>query len=169
MLTLRLDSARADASLGGWDGLGILHSAQYLPPPKLFYCPSHTGDNRYGTFAQSWHNPVSEIVSNYHFRGAGPTGGGELGEAGPITFNLYLINPAQSSLLADGMRIKSDYNHKVGVNFFRADLTVHWYSDPAGRLADNMADTKESAVARSVNSTWLLFDASANANANTNR
>ena len=67
------------------------------------------------------------------------------------------------SLIADGMRVKSDYNHKVGVNFFRADLTVHWYIDPSRRLQDSLPVEKNDATAQIVREAWNMLDASANA------
>jgi len=60
--------------------------------------------------------------------------------------------------------VKSDYNHRVGVNFFRADLTVHWYSDANGLLLERMAVNKESASSDDVLEAWVLFDESANNN-----
>lgn len=162
MLTLRLDPARAESATS-WDGMGILFDGDYLRAPRVFFCPSHTGENRYSTLANVWADPSQELLANYHFRGAGPTGGGNPGDVRGLTFDLYRIDPAQSSLLADGMRIKSDYNHKVGVNFFRADLTVHWYSDPTGSLDSHMARNKDEAQPEDVNDAWVLFDLSANA------
>ena len=161
MLTLRVDPARAEFS-SSWDGMGILFGSDYLTAPKLFYCPSHSGENTYSNYAKVWDDSAEELVANYHFRGAGPTGGGNPGVVRQLTYDLYKIDPAQSSLVADGMRIKSDYNHKVGVNFFRADLTVHWYSDPTGRLFDPMSQTKETAEPVGIIDAWLLFDLSAN-------
>jgi type II secretory pathway pseudopilin PulG len=160
MLTLRLD--RMDHG-GGWDGIGWLYGKDYLTAPKVFFCPSHRGDNPYSRFAPTWNDAETEIVSNYHYRGQGPLGPMVNGVQ-PTTRNLYQIDPAQSSLIADGMRVQSDCNHRVGVNYFRADLTVHWFSDPARRLAGSLPDDKDSATADPVNQAWGDFDRAANGN-----
>lgn len=162
MLTLRIAPGQLDASPnGGWDGIGLLYSADYLPAPKIFFCPSHRGFNTYSRMVQVWEQPSEELVGNYHFRGAGPTMRGSGNVPAPRTFDLYRIDPGQSSLIADGMREISDYNHKIGSNFFRADLTVHWFSDLEGRL--NLAESKELATPEIVNDAWHLFDDAANA------
>jgi type II secretory pathway pseudopilin PulG len=152
MLTLRLD--RNDHG-GGWDGIGWLYGNDYLPAPRVFYCPSHRGENPYSRFAPTWNDGETEIVSNYHFRGQGP-----MGDSGQTTRNLYQIDPAQSSLICDGMRVQSDVNHRVGLNFFRADLTVHWYSDPL--LATSLPANKDFATAAPVVAAWQSMDTSAN-------
>lgn len=164
MVTLRVPEA--DDPSAPWDGLGILFTAGYLPAPKVFYCPSHTGENPYSRYAMLWspEGPMNgEIVCNYHYRGEGPMRPRAPGEdAAPTTRALFMIDPAQSSLVADGMRVRSDYNHKVGVNFFRADLTVHWYDDSARELAGMLPVSKDDATPVAVNSAWERFDRSAN-------
>ena len=160
MLTLRLDRA---VHGGGWDGIGLLYGKDYLPAPKVFYCPSHRGDNPYSRFAPTWNDSDTEIVSNYHFRGEGPLGFPRADAPPQTTRNLDLIDPAQSSLIADGMRVQSDCNHRVGVNYFRADLTVHWYSDPGGSLLASLPTDKNLAAAAPVNNAWVDFDNGANA------
>jgi type II secretory pathway pseudopilin PulG len=162
MLTIRLEAARAEYGTA-WDGIGLLASMDYLNGPKVFYCPSHRGDNPYSKYAPTWNNPDGEIVCNYHFRGEGPRSSTRVGGRLPMTRSLYNIDPAQSSLLADGMRVRSDCNHRVGVNFFRADLTVHWFNDPGARLLSSLPTSKEMAVSRLyVDDAWSDFDRSAN-------
>jgi hypothetical protein len=85
------------------------------------------------------------------------------GQAKPtMVTNLYYIDPGTTSLLADGMRSPADFNHKVGANFFRADLTVHWFSDPGQTLLTSLtrmdgADAGQSSSA-AVFSAWTAFD-----------
>jgi type II secretory pathway pseudopilin PulG len=155
MITLRLDHNYMG---GGWDGLGWLYHNDYLSAPKVFYCPSHRGDNPYSRFAPTWNDSDTEIVCNYHFRGQGPS----RPDGTQTTRNLYQIDPAQSSLIADGMRVQSDCNHRVGVNFFRADLTVHWYADPLGNLAASLPTDKNAAMAQPVLDAWGDMDHWAN-------
>lgn len=163
MLTIRLVSGLYNpASRPMWDGMGLLYSEGYLPAGKIFYCPSHRGENPYARYAPEWDVLTSEVVANYHFRGAGPIGGWGQQAAPPlerpVTRNLFRIDPAQSSLLADGMRVRSDINHKVGANFFRADLTVQWFPDPNGRLAAHLPEHKDDASAGLVLDLWSWFD-----------
>lgn len=167
MVTLRVPET--DNPDQPWDGLGILFTAGYLPAPKVFYCPSHTGDNPYSRYAMQWSTDGSgpgEVVCNYHYRGEGPMHPVRANEPpAPTTTALYLIDPTRSSLLADGMRVRSDNNHKVGVNFFRADLTVHWYADPTRRLMNMLPIHKDDATPTPVLSAWELFDDFANSEA----
>ena len=168
MLTLRVghEDVAPDSFSEGWDGMGLLFRADYLSAPKIFYCPSHRGNYTYSRMVDLFNDSDQEIVGNYHFRGAGPTRSAIPGNANSQTFDLYRIDPAQSSLIADGMREASDYNHRSGVNFFRADLTVHWFSDHNGALSMLLPESKDLVapddMAAAVNSAWGLFDASAN-------
>lgn len=162
-----MDTVRlADPEVPGmyWDGLGVLFEQGYLPAPKVFYCPSHHGENPYRVYAPFWAEEFGEIISNYHYRGEGPRGYGLSASGVRInTTNLYQIDPAQSSLIADGLRTQSDYNHRVGVNFFRADLTVHWFDDADGTLLLSLPETKDDVSgSMPVDQAWLLFDASVN-------
>jgi type II secretory pathway pseudopilin PulG len=154
MLTLRLGPWLGSA----WDGIGLLYGMDYVPAPNVFYCPSHRGDNPYSKYAPTWNDSQTEIVCNYHFRGEGPLGT----NTNNMTRSLYMIDPAQSSLIADGMRVQSDCNHKVGVNFFRADLTVHWYSDPSMMLLSTLPVSKDASLRAPVDNAWDAFDLSAN-------
>ncbi|MBL9000796.1 MAG: DUF1559 domain-containing protein [Phycisphaerae bacterium] len=160
MLNLHVSADEVRPGTPNWDGLGLLYSQDYLNAPKIFYCPSHRGDNPYSTYAVAWGLGEGEINCNYHFRGEGPT---SLSSRSLPTRNLWAIDPAQSSLIADGMQVRSDYNHKVGVNFFRADLTVHWYNDAIGILGERLPLTKDEANSATVDSCWREFDRSANA------
>ncbi|HYE61000.1 MAG TPA: DUF1559 domain-containing protein [Phycisphaerales bacterium] len=159
MNTLRTDDGR-------WDGMGVLYSLEYTAAHKVFYCPSHKGEkplNKYtGLFKN---NPGGEILSNYHYRGEGPAGHGP---GGPTTRNLDKIDPAYSSLISDSMQLRSDYSHKVGANFFRADLSVHWYNDPGSNLRLELPETKEEADIQFeyVVELWNKFDDAANAERN---
>ncbi|MFO0832595.1 MAG: type II secretion system protein [Phycisphaerales bacterium] len=146
-----------------WDGLGHLFVQEYLPAAPVFYCPSHSGSNRYDQVFPRWKESLSAIPTNYHYRGEGPTGRFTAAGQPIMTRQLFRIDPAQSSLLADGMRSLADVNHGVGANYFRADLTVHWYHDESRTLMSTIpaqADDVNSAVA--VTSMWEAFDQAAN-------
>lgn len=164
MVTVRLSPDEAQRTVEPWDGLGYLFARGYISAPKVFYCPSHHGDAPYRRYSRQWSDDGGEVISNYHFRGEGPltqAGSGAVAGGVRTTRELYKIDPAQSSLLADGLRTQADYNHKVGVNFFRADLTVHWFEDPTSSLATILPVSKDVATATGVDSAWHMFDASA--------
>lgn len=159
MITLRVpDSVQSD---NPWDGLGLLFAFDYLPTAKVFYCPSHTGSHPYSRYAQNWGpQEGGEVVCNFHFRGEGPVKPDGMSRAPVSTRKLYLIDPAQSSLIADGMQVRSDYNHKVGANFFRADLTVHWFDDAEGTLLASLPNSKNESSPAMIRDAWHAFDAS---------
>ena len=164
MVTVRVGIAESENAMSNWDGLGLLFATDYIPAPKIFYCPSHRGDHPYSAYATGWGgSSEQEIVANFHFRGEGPTTVGRtVNGLRPTTQSLWNIDPAQSSLIADGMQVKSDYNHKVGVNFFRADLSVHWFADPNSRLQELLPDVKNNATPQTVREAWSFLDASVN-------
>lgn len=163
-VTLRVPEEEQQRGRSSWDGLGLLFQAEYLPASKVFYCPSHWGENPYRRYSLQWSQTGGEIICNYHYRGEGPTKPGS-GSAphGQTTTALFLIDPAQSSLIADGMETRTDYNHRVGVNFFRADLTVHWFDDDRNELVGLLPNSKDdSDASQNVMQAWRLFDAAAN-------
>lgn len=125
--TLRLSPAPAGTS--GWDGLGRLYIEEYLPAPKLFYCPSHSGANPYSVFELRWAGHPGEISCNYQFRASGPTRVAATSGM-PVRMTQRLDSIASSAaIVADGMRTQSDFNHEVGANVLRASGAVTWYSD----------------------------------------
>jgi hypothetical protein len=147
----------------GWDGLGFLYHTEFLPAPQIFYCPSHSGRHRFDDVRLAWRDQYGDIPINYHYRGEGPMGtlrlpNGELA----MTTQLFRIDPAQSSLIADGMRSQSDVNHKTGANFFRADLTVHWFADSGRQLIGSVAVDGSDSSPQAVSSLWSMFDTAAN-------
>jgi Tfp pilus assembly protein PilE len=124
MMILRLSASHpASRSKATWDGLGILHEGEYLRGPKVYYCPSHHGDNHFREFAQEWGiDAQTELVGNYQYRGSGRDG----------VRDLYRITPSRTALVSDGMRTLSDFNHMVGANILRADLSTGWVDDRVG-------------------------------------
>lgn len=144
-----------------WDGLGLLYGGAYLSTPKVFYCPSHHGANPYARYAMAWDEGTQAVIANYHYRGEGPIGHRASGkEVQRTTRSLYLIDPARSALIADGLRDRSDYNHRVGVNFFRADLSVHWYNDHDQKLMDGASVGDDDTAFYPVKDAWDRLDGS---------
>lgn len=133
---------------GGWDGLGLLYYGEFLDNPGCFFCPSHTGGHPFDNYSKNFGSQPDFVVSNYQYRGAGPNG----------QRHLFKIEPRRTALIADGMRIQSDYNHKIGSNVMRADLSVTWYRDLGGELVSSLPMTETSARSSPVLAAWELID-----------
>jgi hypothetical protein len=126
MMTLRLESGVSKRSGTTWDGFGLLFAEEVLPSREIFYCPSHHGDHSFADQVEKWLKPEGELVGNYQFRGQGPNG----------SVHLSFIEPSRAAIATDGIRTVDDYNHRVGLNVLRADLSLYWLSDPDGRIGD---------------------------------
>lgn len=108
--------ARLQSSIPGyWDGLGHLFEFDYLDHYGAFYCLSHRGDVPLLKFKEVWSKDAGELVINYQYRGVRST---------------ESLDPA-TTLLADGMRTASDFNHQVGTNVLRADYSTLWITQRA--------------------------------------
>ncbi len=116
-----------------WDGVGHLFVLDYLDTPEVFYCPSHHGAHPYDRYADNWINAPGDIVINYQFRIL------------DLPF-MTELDPG-TSLLADGMRTKLDYNHIDGNNTLKADLSMPWYEDVTRELYLSLPDSHTGALA----------------------
>lgn len=156
-VVLRIDGGSLPApSEDMWDGLGLLYSQQYLPAPKLFYCPSHRGSTRYADYSDRWAGQPGGIVGNYQYRARAPMA--DAGTSRPVPTTVYLTKMAPSSaLVSDGLKSVQDFNHRVGANLLRADLSVAWFSDPGGSIMALLAAERNS-PGSSVQSAWDKFD-----------
>lgn len=136
-----------------WDGLGLLFSAEYLDAPGVFYCPSHHGQHPRAAYAPFWAGDDGTIVGNFQFRGVG-------------AMSITSFQSGQA-MVADGMRVQSDYNHRVGSNVLRADLTISWFSDPGSQLARSLPQSEvDPAAASKVQNAWETIDHGAPHSAN---
>lgn len=156
---VRIDSNDFDASERmhqgvKWDGLGHLASLSYADAPHVYYCPSHTGNHPYEKYRDVWLSRTGTIADNYQYRIS--TAGKRLGDVkGTVT------------LIADGMRTRPDYNHRVGNNMLKGDLSVQWFADADGALLGLLAEDETAARAPgNVNRAWNTLDNSNNQNAN---
>jgi hypothetical protein len=100
----------------------------YLPAPKLYSCPSHRGSHRYSDYAPYWAGEPGEINANYQYRGRGPTRAGNPLQIQETTRVLPRIIP-HAAIVADSLRSRSDFNHEIGANLLRADISVDWFAD----------------------------------------
>ena len=132
---------------GDWEGLGWLYADEYLRTPTLFYCPSHRGEHGFSEYEAAWLASDVAIVGNYHMRA--------------ITSTRYLAQmPKSMALIADGMRTMQDFNHQIGSNVARVDMSVEWVADENGLLADALpvaasdSDEDSEAIARA----WFILD-----------
>lgn len=149
MMTLR--APNSDNSDQLWDGLGVLYATDYLVAPKLFYCPSHHGDHSFSRYARIFNGNRERISGNYHFRGIGPNG----------EKNLTAIEPSETVLVTDGMRVISDYNHRDGTNFLTADLAVAFLMDANGEFRSLFAKNEFEVADDKVRRQWNWLDAAA--------
>lgn len=153
MMTLRLQADRgAGRPLAQWDGLGLLHQGAFLLGPKVYYCPSHHGENAFSVYAQGWSDESQDLlVGNYQYRGTGRDG----------MMDLFRITPARTALVSDGMRTRNDYNHIVGANILRADLSTTWVDDRSGSGVSSMyalSDPDAPVDSRNIDHAWQLLD-----------
>lgn len=146
MMTLRVPNF--ENSDQKWDGLGVLYATEYLVAPKLFYCPSHSGDHSFSVYSRVFNGIRERVVSNYHFRGVGPNG----------ERSLTAIEPSESVLVTDGMRALSDYNHKSGTNYLTADLAVGFIPDLNGEFRRLFAKNEMEVADAKVRRQWDWLD-----------
>ncbi len=123
-----------------WDGLGTLAVNSYADAPHVYYCPSHEGEHPYTKYKDVWTAPKGSIAGNYQYRIF--KGNARLGNLKPAL-----------ALIADGMKTPDDYNHRVGNNMLKADLSVTWFSDHGGELIETLRN-----AGGSVEDAWHLLD-----------
>lgn len=154
MIALRVAPGDPKLEAGGWDGLGHLHNQQYTNAARVFYCPSHRGENVYTRFAAGWESGVQELAGNYHYRGYGPTA------TRKFTNMIYDIEPPTSAILADAIQTRLELNHKDGLNIFRADLSADWFADVGREVQDALPLTKDNNAANNarIADAWRAFD-----------
>ncbi len=131
-----------------WDGLGLLYSQQYLNTPGVFYCPSHTGAWGFSEVKPLWTRLDTEIRGNFQYRGVGPNGSRWLNH----------MFPSHTALVADGLRSRDDFNHLIGANVLRADLSVSWFPDNDRNILAILALGEGALNPDSVRDAWDILD-----------
>lgn len=124
---------------GAFEGVGRLlpRCGGYLDSAACLYCPSHHGDHSLERYEVSLRNPkdTERAYANYHYRGDADFVSGR---------RFVMINDHASLLLTDGLRTKSDFNHRDGLNLLHGDLAVAWLSDHDGMIRDQIPDAPPS-------------------------
>lgn len=127
-----------------WDGIGILYQADYLVAPGVFYCPSHHGEHPFAIYAAQWPAPGTEIIANYQFR---------------VGVGNQLATLGGRAVISDSLRTQADFNHKIGCNFLRGDLSATWYSDSSRSLISELpANESDIEAAARVADAWEFLD-----------
>lgn len=147
--TMRIDESGGTRAPkpNDYDGLGLLYSREYLLAPKIFYCPSHKGDNPFSKYAKQWANDPGAIVGNYQFRGAMADGTRLLNTSS---------DAAGGALISDSLTSLQDFSHKSGLNVMRGDLSVTWLADSDKRIVTMISRLGNRD--RNVNDTWPIMD-----------
>src|SRR5262249_55750543 len=117
----------------------------------LFYCPSHSGGTTYDAYKNQWAQGEGTIRCNYQYRGCGPSKTG-------YTLLLSRIDPSSVALVADGLRTQADFNHRIGGNVLRADLSVFWYRDSAGHILSALPSYEGDVDEEKTDEAWQLLD-----------
>jgi hypothetical protein len=141
-----------------WDGLGHMYEDEFLPAPKIFYCPSHHGNHPFAEYAGEWSGGNGSIVGNFQYRGSGLSQRKTLSNPNPpVTAALSKMVP-QTALVADGMRTQEDFNHRIGANVLRAGLSVDWWRDPGGTLIDGLPKDGQIPSPMGIQEAWYRLD-----------
>ncbi len=135
-----------------WDGLGILAQSNYADAPNVYYCPSHTGDHHISRYRDLWIETRGSIAGNYQYR-IPESANSRLGRM-----------KASQTLIADGMRVQSDYNHKVGNNMLKADLSVQWFTDVGGTVYEMLSRDANDRRPGGLGPVWHTLDQTHNNN-----
>ena len=101
-----------------WDGLGHLIGQNYLSDGRIYFCPSHLGENTFENFQAQFNGADGDILANYQYRGIGPNGEHRLDQFQPTV-----------ALVSDGFRTLDEINHPNGMNVLRAGMGVSWFRD----------------------------------------
>lgn len=135
-------------SMSQWDGVGILYSEGFLATPGVFYCPSHDGDNRKSEYEDQWDGKEGQIALNYHYRGASVNG-----------IERITLLPLSAAVVTDSLGTQQDFNHRVGANALRSDMSVWWVQDRGGTIASSLAPNVSASDNQArVFSAWRAID-----------
>lgn len=130
-----------------WDNLGILYQSDYLVAPGVFYCPSHHGEHPFANYATRWPVIGTEIRSNFQYR------------VGVGASSFLDGSNSDRALIADALRTQADFNHSVGCNFLRRDLSATWYTDSVRSMVAGLPlNESDAQAAERVAGAWQILD-----------
>lgn len=119
-----------------FDGLGLLLPGQgrgYVDSPACFFCPSHCGEHEAERNMPLLVRPGGiRLFGNYHYRGHIDHLGRRL---------LLGAEGDRLIVLTDGLRTRSDFNHRDGTNLLRSDGSVQWWFDSGNTVARSLPVT----------------------------
>lgn len=139
MIYLRLDHHPRRSGEVVWDGIGVLLELEYLTHPSVFYCPSHRAYHTYEEYQDEFRSNQGTIAGNFQYR-----------YDGRVRESYLADLPGETALLADGLRSKADYSHRVGMNNLRVDGSVHWIPDNGQRLYNIIPYSESSPTSRTI-------------------
>lgn len=122
-------SGEGDYADEGWQGFGHLFN-DYIENAEVFYCPSHEGEHSYDQYASRYEQydnvpfgppALGAIYTNYQYAGAT-----DWSHDGNVKRDLL---DSRLVLATDGLRTWADFNHRVGMNVLKADISVNWRQD----------------------------------------
>ncbi len=156
MMVLRL-SGTSNLWEPDWDGVGALYPKRYVNTPEVFYCDAHVGSHTMQKYVDLWDDPkpYRRIVGNYHYRGLifpGPT------PIERVKFATIQTNMPLLTLLSDGLRTKTDYNHISGNNTLRSDMSVTWFADQSLTIYTSLPTEQELHSGEAVTDAWAKLD-----------
>lgn len=149
-LTMRLDESGGTKlpRPSDYDGLGLLFVREYINAPKVFYCPSHSGNNSFARFAPQWAGKPGVINGNYQFRGTMADGSRLLNTQNEA---------AMGALISDAVISAAEFSHRSGLNVMRGDLSVSWLADNQKKIIAQIS--KVGNKDKIVDETWPILDA----------
>lgn len=119
----------AIAANAGWEGLGRLVRGEYLGRCECLYCPSHHGEHTLERYERALKMPGEQrIYTNYHYAGHISA----TGRAHRLSDGTDLL------LLTDGLRTRTDFNHRIGCNRLFADISTDWWYDAGNAIRDSL-------------------------------
>ena len=120
-----------------FEGIGYFlpNAGGYCDSYSCFYCPSHSGEHTLDAYNGKFHGLHREpVYSNYHYTGD------QIETEKGYTRRLF-GRSADQVLLTDGLRTKTDFSHKNGMNVLRGDGSVQWKADVADQISQTLPMT----------------------------
>ncbi len=114
-----------------WEGLGCLSSGSggYLDSDRCLYCASHAGSHSSERYEGKFKLGGARLYGNYHYHG----------DIDSVTGRVRLIDqPLNFVFVTDGLRTRSDFNHRHGANRLHGDLSVSWLTDQTDQVIDQL-------------------------------